>query len=408
MSDKNKKIIFAVVFIFLSIAIGVGLYILFFKPLIAPVEITEEESQFKNLPKAGVGGPRPGVAEPAEPGGLPISAGEEPEGVPTGAETKTYLLRDAVTQALKPSPNGGARFYSPNDGRFYKMNADGSISTLSEKQFFNVEEVSWGNRDDKAVLEFPDGSNVVYDFEAKKQVTLPKHWEDFNFSPDDERIVSKSIGLDPSNRFLIVSKTDGNEAQAIESLGNNGHLAQPVWSPNNQIIAFSKTGNPQPEGAEEIFLIGENHEKFKSLIVPGRGFMPNWSPTGREILYSVFHERDDYKPSLWISLGSGDQIGEARRGLNLNTWANKCAWRNDEELFCGVPQSLGVGAGMDPERYSNIPDDIYRVNLKTGVSTKISTPDQIHPVRQPIVSADGKQLIFTDSVTGRLYKYDLP
>lgn len=410
MSDKTKKIIFAVVFGLLSIAIGFGLYIFFFRPLTSPPLVEEAPAAgYGQLPAAGTAVARPGE-EPVGPGGLQTSV---PVPITPGGTTEVSdgvtLLRDGVTQAVSAGKKGDlARFYNPEDGRFYRVNPDGTITALGDKQFFNVDNVSWANRDERAIIEFPDGSNVYYDFEQKRQVTLPAHWEDFSFSPDDERLAAKSIGLDPNNRFLIISGSDGNEAKAVEELGKNGDKVMVEWSPNQQVIAFSKTGKPQGEGAEEVYLVGENGENFKSLIVPGRGFMPNWSSTGRQILYSVYHERTGLRPSLWVSGGFGDDIGENRRGLNLNTWADKCVWRSDSELICGVPQSLEVGAGLAPNKFAGVPDDLYRVDLKTGVSVKISTPEQTRPIRQPVLSPDKKKLIFTDAVTGRLYSYDLP
>ena len=268
--------------------------------------------------------------------------------------------------------------------------------------------VSWGKKDDQAILEFPDGSNVFYNFDTKRQVTLPAHWQDFDFSPDDSQITAESVGLDPSNRFLIVSNPDGNEAKAIETLGNNADKVIPSWSPNNQVVAFSLTGESQSEGAQEVLLIGENKENFKSLIVPGRGFTPNWSPTGKQILYSVYHERTQLEPSLWVSGAMGDSIGDDRRSINLNTWADKCAWKDENQIICGVPQQMSMGAGLARSDYDSVPDDVYLVDLRSGVSTKISTPDQIHSIRNPVLSTDGTKLMFSDSGTGRLYSYDLP
>jgi hypothetical protein len=409
MTDRTKKILFASIFILLSLAIGIGLYIFFYQPLIspqAPSTPTTPTTPGGTLPTAGTGGTRPSTT-PTTPGTLP-GATTVPGQQPTTQEARTVLLRDSITQAIVPTADkSGARFYSPEDGRFYRVNADGSITSLSDKQFFNVDTVSWAHKTDKAILEFPDGRNIYYDFNQKRQVTLPQHWEGFSFSPDDERLAAKSIGLDPSNRFLFVSNADGNEARAVEQLGNNGSKVNVSWSPNNQVIAFSETGRPQADGAQEVYLIGENHENFKSLIVPGRGFLPNWSPSGKQVLYSVYHERDQLRPSLWVSGGSGDAIGENRRGLNLATWADKCAWQDENTLYCGVPQSLDVGAGLAPERFASVPDDVYKIDLRTGVSVKINTPDQIYPIQHPMVSSDHSKLLFTDALTGRLYEYTL-
>lgn len=410
MTDKTKKILFAIFFVIFSLAIGFGLYYLFYKPLVAPAPVVVPEVGLPGvLPLAPVARERllveelpPGVLLPAAP--IPVAPTPKVPVIPT-----VYLLNDSVSRELVLAADGqGARFYSPEDGRFYRVNPDGSVTTLSDKQFLNVENISWAKKNDEAILEFPDGSNVLYNFTTARQITLPKHWQDFDFSPDDSNIVAKSIGLDPSNRYLIVSAPNGNEAKAIEPLGQNAELAISKWSPNNQVIAFAKTGKPQPEGAEEIYLIGENRDNFKSLIVPGRGFEPNWSPTGKQILYSVYHERDDLRPSLWVSGGVGDSIGENRRGLNLKTWASKCVWKNENELYCGVPQSLEAGAGLAPDQFFDGPDDLYHVDLRTGVSVKIGTPEQSRPIRNPVLSADRSQLLFIDARTGRVYSYVLP
>ncbi len=407
MSDRTKKIIFGVVFVIVSVGIGYAIYRFLFQPLLPSTPTTPSTTPIGQLPQAGTGGKKPPVSTPPSTGLINApSIPQPPTPIPV---SQTTLLRDGVTQAVSATANGqGVRFYNPDDGKFYRVLPDGSIVALSNKQFFNVKNVSWGHTTDKAILQFPDGNNVFYDFQEKRQVTLPQHWQDFDFSPDDQQVAAKSIGLDPDNRFLIVAKNDGNEARAIEPLGNNSANVTVDWSPNNQVVAFSNTGEPQGEGAQQIYLIGENHENFKALIAPGRGFVPNWSPTGQQLLYSVYHERNDLKPSLWVSQAAGDHIGENRRSLNLNTWADKCVWQDESRLICGVPQNLDTGAGLDRSQFAGVPDDIYRVDLQTGVSIKISAADQNHPIRQPVLSADKHKLIFTDAVTGRLFSYQLP
>lgn len=409
LAERTKKILFIIGFIAASVVISAGLYYFFFKPLTGPTPISpSEQLPTATLPTAGAGQPGQGTTTP--PGSLTPSGAVTPGG--TGAPTgpaDVLLLRDGVTRNLAAATTGdGGRFYNPDDGRYYRVDADGNIIVLSDKQFFNVDNTTWSPKANNAILEFPDGSNVLYDFDAKRQVTLPKHWEGFAFSPDGSQIEGKSISLDASNRFMFVSASDGNEAHAVAALGDNADKVIPSWSPNQQVLAFSKTGTAQADGSQEIYLVGSNGENFKSLIVPGRGFQPSWSPSGDHILYSVYHERDALKPSLWVSGGSGDNIGEGRRSLNLQTWADKCAWRSEAELICAVPQQLDDGAGLLEERSRSVPDNIFRVDLTTGVSTQINSADQTHPVLHPVVSSDGKKLIFTDGATGQLFEYALP
>lgn len=408
LTENTKRILFVIFFVVFSIATGYALYYFFFRPLAGPPPSQEPPSYTGEL---GSSGPRGDIIPVQDDYGMLTPAdtitdgGEQPD--VTQISSNVSLLRDAVTQAVSPSTDGNPRYYNPEDGRFYKINADGSITLLSSRQFFNVDNVSWGNTKDEAILEFPDGSNIYYSFDDQRQVTLPQHWEDFNFSPKDSQVVAKSIGLDENNRFLITTSPDGNEATALYNLGKNALDVIPSWSPNNQVIAFSKTGTPQPDNGEQIYLLGKNNEKPSALTVPGRGFVPNWSPTGKKILYSVHHQRDGERPMLWISDASGQDVGRNRQKMNLMTWADKCVWANDKELFCAVPVELPIGAGFERKPFLVIPDDIYYINLDTGISKKISTPDQNRPVSQPIINQDMSTLIFTDSVTGKLYSYKL-
>jgi len=322
--------------------------------------------------------------------------------------SKIKLLHDGITQAVTAGTDGnGSRFYNPDDGRFYKVADDGTTVSLGDKQFFNVDTVSWANRSDQVILEFPDGSNVNYDFAAKQQVTLPTHWEEFEFSPDDNTVVAKSMGLDPDNRFLITANPNGTEAKAIEPMGDNADLAHVAQSPNGQVIAWSETGDPAGGEQQQILFVGKNRENFKSIIAPGRGFIPSWSPSGNTIMYSVRSAQSDEKPSLWVSSGDMNTLGANRRSINLNTWADKCAWASETVLYCGVPQNLPNYAGFSRNDYATLPDDVYKVDLSTGVSTRLDLPDTTHAIRTPVVNKDGSKLTFSDAVNGKLYSYDL-
>ena len=408
LTERTKKILFVVFFILFSLGMGYALYLMFFRAQLPGAPQPTPEELAGQLPQAGAGKPAAGQPTPGAPGELPGAEAVPGEEVAPSGPSKIQLLHDGITQAVSAKPEGdGARFYNPEDGRFYKVTTDGTITLMGDKQFFNVDKVDWGNRTDQAIIEFPDGSNVLYDFQKKEQVTLPKHWEDFQFAPEDNRIASKSIGLDPDNRFLVVSNADGTDAKAIEALGANADRAHVAWSPDGQIIGWANTGDPQPENQEEIILVGQNHENFRSIIAPGRGFLPNWSPSGKNILYSTYNIDTANKPALWISSGDTATLGANRRPLSLNTWADKCTWASDSELYCGVPQSMPDKAGLLRSDFSTLPDDVYRVDVRAGSVTKLNLPDLTHPIKNPVLNKDRDKLIFSDAQDGKLYSYDL-
>ncbi|MFZ6015325.1 MAG: TolB family protein [Patescibacteria group bacterium] len=409
LSENQKKGLFIVFFVLFTLGTGYALYYFFFRPQGPVAPQLAEQPGYAEFGAAGERGEIP----PYE----IIGEGVLPEAQPTFQEITDLgtsvtepdetILRDEVTQALSLGPDGSARFYDPDTGRFYRIDENGNEIPLSTRQFYNVDEINWAAKSNEAILEFPDGNNIYYDFDDERQVTLPNHWQDFEFSPHDSQIVAKSVGLDEKNRFLITANADGNEATAVYSMGANGDLVIPSWSPNNQVIGFSKTGQALADGAQQIVLLGKNHENFKALDVPGRGFIPNWSPSGNKILYSVYHERDNLRPMLWVSDASGSDIGRNRKKLNIITWADKCAWADENTLYCGVPSDLPPGAAIDPAAFSQVSNDIYKINLSTGISQKLDIQTSRAPVSNPFISQDKTKFIFTDSSSGKLYSYDI-
>lgn len=403
MTIQLKKISLIAIFCVVVVVIGYLLYTVFFREP-APASVTETPINTQTgdgLPQANTG--TPGGVIPSGNGQLPNQGGSGSIPVPEGNEGSTAIIGDIIAeQAAFPdiSQNGGVQFYNKTDNRFYTVDSQGDMVVLSDKQFFGVNNVIWSPTGDKAILEYPDGNKIRYNFNTKNQVTLPKHWEDFDFSPAGDKIVAKSIGLDPNNRWLVVANDDSSKALNIEPLGENGDKVISSWSPNNQSIAFFVDG--VDFNRKEVFFIGQNGENFKSAITEGRGFQPLWSPKGDELLYSVYSADNDFKPSLWLVGAQGETIGANRRPLNLNTWANKCSYTQNE-LYCAVPLTLERGAGMFPATAANTQDLLYKINPTTGQKDLIplSTSSSISNIS---FSPDGNYLYYLEGGTNKLRK----
>ncbi|MCX6796656.1 MAG: hypothetical protein NTW06_04135, partial [Candidatus Falkowbacteria bacterium] len=276
---------------------------------------------------------------------------------------------------------------------------------LSDKIFHDVQTVTWSPNRQAAILEYPDGANIVYNFNTQQQITLPQHWKDFNFSPNGDKIVLKSMGLDPDNRWLAVANADGSKVQAIEPMGEEDDSVYTDWSPNNQMIALHTEG--LDFNRQDVYFVGLNNENFKSMVIEGRGFQPKWSPTGDRLMYSVYSSDNDMKPLLWIADAQGDNIGANRHSLNVETWANKCVFASSNTLYCAVPESLQKGAGLFPELAKGTKDQLYQINTDTGMKKIVAVPNGTYNMSDLILADNNGSLIFTDANTQRLYKIKL-
>jgi phage baseplate assembly protein gpV len=395
-----KKILLIILFIAFAAGAGYGIYYFFFRP--APAEeIVEEYEEYippSGLP--GAGGAKPKPAEAEIPAGVSLIA--------KGGLTYVSTLTDGNILGATMSDNGRTMsFYNKADGKFYRLTPAGDITQIGNKTFYNVEDVSWSPDSAKAVLEYPDGSNIIYDFASEKQITLPKHWEEFEFSPDSEKIAAKSMDEDPDNRWLVTVNSDGTGTQPIELLGNNANKVQIAYSPTGQVVAFSSTGEAQGFSRQDILLLGLNGENFKALRVNGLGFEGKWSTGGERLLYSVYNSDSEYKPVIWITDAAGDNIGTNRRNLGLNTWTDKCAFFDDFTLYCAVPQTMDRGIGFQPKLANKISDVFYRIDIRTGLKTLLAIPSGQYTAKDLMVSADEQFIFFTNANTGAIEKIQL-
>ncbi|MDD2758347.1 MAG: hypothetical protein PHD72_03175 [Patescibacteria group bacterium] len=406
MSDTIKRILLIIGLLAITALLAFALYYLFKKagPLaeVIPTGPTATPTTPGGLPSAGG---RVTTTTPGAPGaGVLPTAGYVP------GEQPSYYRPEAVTKISEAAPSyssldkaGDVRYYNPNDGKFYRVQPDGTTKTLSEQLFYNVQKVTWAPNNDKAVLEYPDGSKTVYNFETQKQATLPKHWEEFSFAPDGTQIAAKAMGLSSENRWLVTVNDDGTGTKLIEPMGDNADKVIIDWSPSRQAVGFSMTGNAEGLYRKEILFVGLNGENFKSTIVEGLGFQPQWSPTGKKLLYSVYSSRTDLKPELWVVDSYGQQIGSNRKSFELNTWADKCAFAGDTTIYCAVPRTLPQGAGLKPEIAAGTPDDVYKIDLASGLKTVIPTNGN-YSVSNISYDETNKRVIFTDASQSGIFE----
>lgn len=415
----DKKRLFLIIgFIILSFLLGYAIYRVFFAR-------TKELTSPGSTPITGTPGTFPTIGDRqntdqtnGSDNTLPISTNTGGTGTQTGQGTPSNISNFSGAQPFVAKPvsvdlgspsagqNGSARFYNKTDGKFYMLDRQGQVRTLSDTVFYNVEKVTWSPQANESIIEYPDGSNIYYDFDTNEQVSLPKHWESFSFSKEGSEISAKSIGLSPDSKWLITADPTGKNINLVEPLGTNASKVIVDWSPNRQVIALSLTGDPIGGLRQEVLLVGQHHENFKSIEVEGRGLETQWSPNGTKLLHSVYSSRNDYKPELWIVDATPDTAGENRKPLGVNTWASKCTMANERTVYCGVPQTLESGSGFAPEVADFTPDIFYQIDTVTGIRTELEV-NETHVVDTMFVSQDGTTLNFTDKNQPGLFQIPL-
>jgi len=424
MSDQTKRIILAIGFVLIVLIIAFLLYWIFFRPIIAPPTPPALQPNLNVEPDTGLPAIPPSVnippTTPIEPT-TPLAPGiPDIPTVPTiptvpgptidfqanGGPTSYQTLETNPTITPTLANNGrDLIYYDSTTGYIQQITPDGEKKLFSGQIFKNVENITWAPNNQKAVLEYPDGSNIIYDFNQNRSITLPEQWKDFVFSNNSEQIAFKDIKLDKEDRHIAVSTTNKTGYRLIEPIGEKDKDVYMTWSPDNNYVALYREG--LDEDRSLIYPIGFNKENYRVIKVEGRDIRFEWAPSGRKMIYSAFNSRSDYNPALWVVNTSPDALGTGRKPLGLNTWADKCTYSAENTIYCAVPRELETGTGFLPSLADNTPDDIYRVDLQTGTTELIAEPLFDTSIEELIISEDGKYLYWLEKNSGQIKKINL-
>ena len=405
INPRYKRIALIVGFILVVLLMAWFLYSVFFAPTPSPTTVVLPEKRLPGgLPTIGEGtGERPVAVDPET--GLPVATTDLPyvrtEDV---SAVEVDLVVDHQVMSVSKNNSGALVYYNKDDGKFYSY-ALGDIKPLSDKSFYNVEAIAWSPRGDRAILEYPDGYNIFYDFTRKKQISLPKEMKDFSFDRSGEKIAAKVISDFPDNNWIVTTNFDGSGVLFVEHLGEKEKDVQIDWSPAGEIIATYREGIDFER--QEVYPIGQSGGNIKSLTTDGRGFESQWSPQGDFSLYSVYNTSSGYRPTLYLADMGGDWTGSYKINIGLNTWSDKCAFAdNSQKIYCAVPEELPELAGIFRELADDIEDVFYEINLVTGSKRIIAAPNDVSATGLQI-SSDNSTLYFVNNMSGNLEEIDI-
>jgi len=407
-----KKIFIILGFIFLVVILVYIIIFFFFtdkKPEDTALDIDDIIFNAGRFPDSGDRVPGRGVSTGPDGTGTFPQADLTARGSFTQVQVVTeYLVKDPR------SASGGIVYYDPREGYFYRQSdIDSDNKTLlTDEKFFEVQSVAWSPNQSKAVIEFPDGSNILYDFTKRHKITLPSEIEDPVFTERSDQLVYKTKTNDDDFNWLVVSDSDGGNARFVEPLSDNVDFIQVEASPDSRVVAFY--GKPTGLSSSEVLLLGQNGENFKSMKVTGLNYKGKYSPDGKRLIYHVVSPVTDYNPLLWVADGRAQSIGQKNFNLGIITWVDKCVFSFDSRfLYCAVASELPSGAGIDPDLFAHdSTDTFFKIDLDTGLKQQIAIPifsdgRRSFSVESIWLSEDESELVFWDFHTGGVYKVRL-
>ena len=223
-------------------------------------------------------------------------------------------------------------------------------------------------------LMHPDGTNI-------RKLPTPKAYVGrMSFSPDNKSLVFDMIvEIDDKPKMSVnVLNIETGELKEIADISAN-HCD---WSPDGKQIVFSKSGVVGDVGGTLWIMGADGHRPRKLLPPPERGRFkaPRWSPDGKQIVY--IHHDYVWEPRPGVALAIiykthryliCDRNGENIKQLRIpKDWHPlKIDWMDDGK---SVVFSAYVGIPLNelvlPDQYP--PANIYKYHIWTGEITRLT------------------------------------
>ena len=128
------------------------------------------------------------------------------------------------------------------------------------------------------------------------------------------------------------------------------------WPKDNLISLTSRASFDYPGVA---YILDLKTNQSKTILSDVNGLMTNASPDGQRIIYSKSLLNS-------FSLYQYDLATGTSRLLDFNTLPSKCAWFDNDILYCAVPKTIPAGRYPDDWYQGKVifSDNIWRIDLK--------------------------------------------
>ena len=193
-----------------------------------------------------------------------------------------------------PSPDGQRiAFSAAREGGMwdvYVVKSDGSderrVTHFDEKNFTNLAPPAWVGRQVLVQRRVGDTTRVImFDVNGapivpERAIMVPADAKQMRFSPDGKRMVF--VHGNPRAPRLAVVNTDGSERREIGDTTKGA--AQPAWSPDGRLIAFTMLGGSAHAALSGVGVDGSGLRTLAQFdTADGAPIWSSWSPDGGTI-----------------------------------------------------------------------------------------------------------------------------
>jgi hypothetical protein len=414
-----RRTLIIIAAVVLLIAIGVGVYFIFFahnaaltvgQPGTFPsADQTKPDTGTGTPSTQSLGVPVPGAGTDIAPrlvriSDRPVALGSVAVYVPR-QKVGTTTAVSSTTPIIYTDPEVRVEYIERESGNVYAYQAHArSLTRLTNKTLPGIQEASWLSDGSLAYVRFLEKSGADTRIDT---YALPTNGTDGYFLEQD---LSQVLARATSTLVTLLSTTDGSSASVSTPSGAGLHTLF-TTALSSIRLAFSggsyvatTKGSAKMDGY--AFMVDSKSGSFTRALGPLQGLSALPSPSGKYLLYS-------YLDRGTLALGVLDLTTHVATRLPLATLPDKCVWTTDDvSLYCGVPTSMG---GTLPDDWyqgvASFSDRLWKIDLAGRVATLVIDPKQAGSIDVDAVGLaldrTNDVLIFTNKRDSLLYVYDL-
>lgn len=320
-------------------------------------------------------------------------------------ELTVFKLSDVAVSSPVISGNN-VLYYSKETGNVLSTDLQGE-STKSVTNFRIPDIITniWSPDKAKVINIYKENDSikkVLYDFSSNKAIPLDSRIKFVNFSTSQNRIVYQFIDSRLGINKISISDPDGLNWKTLQNIRmENVRL---FW-PKQDLIAILTAPSGLVKGS--LLTTNANGGSLVRVLSDLFGLTVQYSSDGSFLLYSTT-DQSGHSPSLHL-LKEGDTNPQ---NLQINTISDKCAFSQNNNIYCAIPSITNGSLVLPDDFYKNIAnfsDSFFKIDTLNNRSFSLFDSSFIRGlgydfnVSELVISPDEDYLIFVNKKDGLLY-----
>lgn len=323
--------------------------------------------------------------------------------LPEEKEFILFKLSDVAAVSPTLSKNK-VLYYSKINGNVLETDFEGkSTQPITNIAIPNLITALWSFDKSQAINIYQENETVkkvLFDFSSQKATQLDSKIKSIGFAPSQNKIAYQFIDDALGKNAITTADSNGLNWKDIFNIRMDDVK---IYWPKENLLALLTAPSGIVRGSVLTIDTSQKIISLEKLLSDIYGLTIKYSPDGKNLIYS---QSDQYghNPSLYLM-----KEGGATENLRLNTLSDKCAFSQNNNIYCATPKIINGSLVLPDDFYkntANFSDIFFKVDIANNKSSIIFNPADFKydfNASDLNITPDEDYIIFTNKKDGLLY-----